>query len=104
MPVLAAYAAGVALNNFLPANIGTFVTLLMYVAVVRGSTFPGVLAGYVVQKIFYCIIGTFIYIYLFWAVAGSFEFRFGDERDALTNHPVAHSWNRPRRALPARRC
>ena len=32
MPVLASYAAGVALNNFLPANIGTFVTLLMYVA------------------------------------------------------------------------
>ena len=88
MPVLASYAAGVALNNFLPANIGTFVTLLMYVAVVRGSTFPGVLAGYVVQKIFYCIIGTLIYIYLFTVVAGSFDFRFGDERDALTNHPL----------------
>ena len=88
MPVLASYAAGVALNNFLPANIGTFVTLLMYVAIVRGSTFPGVLAGYVVQKIFYCIIGTLIYVYLFWSVAGSFNFRFGDERHALTNHPV----------------
>ena len=88
MPVLASYAAGVALNNFLPANIGTFVTLLMYVAIVRGSTFPGVLAGYVVQKIFYCIIGTLIYIYLFWSIAGSFEFRFGGERDAVTNHPV----------------
>ena len=49
--------------------------LLMYVAVVRGSTFPGILAGYVVQKIFYCIIGTFIYLYLFWAVAGSFDFQ-----------------------------
>src|SRR6476646_1408433 len=88
MPVLASYAAGVALNNFLPANIGTFVTLLMYVAIVRGSTFPGILAGYVVQKIFYCIIGTLIYIYLFWSIAGSFEFRFGDERDAISNHPV----------------
>ena len=88
MPVLASYAAGVALNNFLPANIGTFVTLLMYVAIVRGSTFPGVLAGYVVQKIFYCIVGTLIYVYLFWAVAGSFEFQFGNERDAVTNHPV----------------
>ena len=88
MPVLASYAAGVALNNFLPANIGTFVTLLMYVAVVRGSTFPGVLAGYVVQKIFYFIIGTLIYLYLFWAVAGSFDFQFGNERDAITNHVV----------------
>src|SRR3954453_8471413 len=31
--ILAAYAAGVALNGFLPANIGTFVMLLMYVAI-----------------------------------------------------------------------
>ena len=45
MPVLAAYAAGVALNNFLPANIGTFVTLVMYLAVVRArrsrESWPG---------------------------------------------------------------
>jgi uncharacterized membrane protein YbhN (UPF0104 family) len=88
MPVLAAYAAGVALNNVVPANMGTFVTLLMYVAIVRGSTFPGVLAGYMVQKIFYLIIGTFIYIYLFTAVTGSFDFQFGNEWDALSNHPV----------------
>ena len=88
MAVLASYAAGVALNNFLPANIGTFVTLVMYVAVVRGSTFPGILAGYLVQKIFYMVIGTLIYLYLFRQVAGSFDFRFGDERDAITNHPV----------------
>ena len=88
MTVLASYAAGVALNNFLPANIGTFVTLVMYVAVVRGSTFPGILAGYVVQKIFYFVIGTLIYLYLFTQIAGSFDFRFGDERDAIFNHPV----------------
>ena len=88
MTVLASYAAGVALNNFLPANIGTFVTLVMYVAVVRGSTFPGILAGYVVQKIFYFVIGTLIYLYLFTQVAGSFDFRFGDERDAIVDHPV----------------
>jgi uncharacterized membrane protein YbhN (UPF0104 family) len=88
MAVLASYAAGVALNNFLPANIGTFVTLLMYVAIVRGSTFPGVLAGYVVQKIFYCVIGTLIYLYLFLAVAGSFNFQFGNEKDAITSHVV----------------
>jgi uncharacterized membrane protein YbhN (UPF0104 family) len=88
MPVLAAYATGVALNGFLPANIGTFVTLLMYVAIVRGANFPGVLAGYVVQKIFYLVIGTLIYVYLFLAVAGSFNFQFGDEKDAIFNHPV----------------
>jgi uncharacterized membrane protein YbhN (UPF0104 family) len=86
MPVLASYAAGVALNNFLPANIGTFVTLLMYVAVVRGATFPGVIAGYVVQKLFYLIVGTLIYVYLFIAVAGSFNFQFGNEWDALSGH------------------
>jgi len=88
MAVLAAYATGVALNGFLPANIGTFVTLLMYVAIVRGANFPGVLAGYVVQKIFYMIIGTLIYVYLFIAVAGSFNFQFGNEKDAVLDHPV----------------
>ena len=86
MPVLASYAAGVALNNYVPANMGTFVMLLMFVAVVQGSTFPGVLAGYMVQKIFYLVIGTLIYVYLFSQVAGSFEFQFGNERDALQNH------------------
>ena len=88
MPVLAAYAAGVALNNFVPANMGTFVMLLMYVAIVQGATFPGVLGGYIVQKIFYLVIGTLIYIYLFSEVAGSFDFQFGDERDAISNHPI----------------
>jgi len=88
MTVLACYATGVALNNVVPANLGTFVTLLMFVAVVSGATFPGILAGYAVQKIFYLIIGTLIYLYLFTQVAGSFDFQFGDERDAVTNHPV----------------
>jgi uncharacterized membrane protein YbhN (UPF0104 family) len=88
MPVLASYAAGVALNNFLPANIGTLVTLLMYVAIIEHCTFPGVLAGYVVQKIFYFIIGTLIYIYLFAEVAGSFSFQFGGLRDAISGHWV----------------
>ncbi len=88
MPVLASYAVGVALNNVLPANLGTFVTLVMYTAVIAGATFAGILAGYVVQKIFYVVIGTLIYIYLFSQVAGSFEFQFGDEKDALLNHPV----------------
>jgi uncharacterized membrane protein YbhN (UPF0104 family) len=88
MTVLACYATGVALNNFLPANIGTFVTLLMYVAVVAGATFPGILAGYMVQKIFYLVIGTLIYVYLFAAVAGSFDFQFGNEWGAVSSRPV----------------
>jgi uncharacterized membrane protein YbhN (UPF0104 family) len=88
MPVLTAYATGVALNNFVPANMGTFVMLLMFVAIIQGATFPGVLGGYVVQKIFYVVIGGLIYIYLFSQVAGSFDFQFGNEQDAISNHPV----------------
>src|SRR5206468_2643648 len=88
MPVLASYAAGVALNNFLPANIGTLVMMLMFVAIIEAANFPGILAGYVVQKIFYFIIGTLIYIYLFAEVAGSFSFQFGGIRDAITGHGV----------------
>jgi hypothetical protein len=68
--------------------MGTFVTLLMYVAIVRGATFPGVLGGYFVQKIFYLVIGTLIYIYLFSAIAGSFDYQFGNELDAVSGHPV----------------
>ncbi len=88
MPVLASYATGVALNNFLPANIGTFVTLVMYVAIVRHATFPGVIAGYVVQKLFFFVLGTLIYVYLFLQVAGSFDFQFGNEWDAISSHAV----------------
>ncbi len=33
-PIVTAYAVGVAMNNFLPANIGTFVTLVMFVALI----------------------------------------------------------------------
>jgi uncharacterized membrane protein YbhN (UPF0104 family) len=86
--VLACYAAGVALNNFVPANLGTFVTLLMFVAVVGGATFSGVIGGYVVQKIFYLVVGTLIYLYLFTQVAGSFDFQFGNEWEALKSHIV----------------
>jgi uncharacterized membrane protein YbhN (UPF0104 family) len=73
LPVLAAYAAGVALNGFLPANIGTFVMLLMFVAMIPGASFAGVLGSMVVQKIFFTVAGTLVYLYLFLSVAGSFE-------------------------------
>jgi uncharacterized membrane protein YbhN (UPF0104 family) len=72
-PIVAAYAVGVAMNNFLPANIGTFVTLLMFVAIIPACTFPGALAAYLVQKIFFTLIGTFVYLYLFLSVPGSFD-------------------------------
>ncbi|HSJ94655.1 MAG TPA: lysylphosphatidylglycerol synthase transmembrane domain-containing protein, partial [Gaiellaceae bacterium] len=82
--VLAAYAAGIALNGFLPANIGTLVMLLMFVAIIPGATFPGVLGGMVVQKIFFTIAGTAVYLYLFLSVPGSFELQLGGVHD----HPA----------------
>src|SRR3954454_1411739 len=75
--ILAAYAAGVAMNGFLPAKIGTFASLLMYVALIRGSTFAGVLGATLVQKIFYTAIGTFVYLYLFLSVPGTFNLQLG---------------------------
>ncbi len=74
--VLAAYATGVALNGFLPANIGTFVMLLMYVAITPGANFAGVLGGMLVQKIFFTLVGAFVYVYLFATVPGTFERQF----------------------------
>ena len=67
-PIVTAYAVGVAMNNFLPANIGTFATLVMFVAIIPSCTFPGALAAYLVQKIFFTIAGTFVYAYLFLSV------------------------------------
>jgi uncharacterized membrane protein YbhN (UPF0104 family) len=74
--VLGAYATGVALNGFLPANIGTFVMLLMYVAITPGANFAGVLGGMLVQKIFFTLVGAFVYVYLFATVPGTFERQF----------------------------
>ncbi|HTE60571.1 MAG TPA: lysylphosphatidylglycerol synthase domain-containing protein [Solirubrobacteraceae bacterium] len=82
--VLAAYAAGVAMNGFLPANIGTVVMLLMFVAIIPGATLPGVLGGMVVQKIFFTVAGAFVYAYLFLSVPGSFELQLSGPHD----HPV----------------
>ena len=79
--ILAAYAAGVAMNGFLPANIGTFASLLMYVALIRGSTFSGVIGATLVQKIFYTLIGTFVYLYLFISVPGTFDLQLGFVND-----------------------
>src|SRR5438034_2110180 len=74
--VLACYAASVALNGILPANLGTLMMLLMFTAVIAGATFSGVLGGYVVQKIFFTLSGAFTYLYLFLTVGGSFDIKF----------------------------
>jgi hypothetical protein len=79
--VLAAYATGVALNGFLPANIGTVVMLLMFVAIIPGAHLAGVLGGMVVQKIFFTVAGTVVYLYLFLSVPGSLELQLGGPHD-----------------------
>jgi uncharacterized membrane protein YbhN (UPF0104 family) len=84
-PIIAAYSVGVAMNGFLPANIGTFVTLFMFVAIIPSCSLAGAIAAYLVQKIFYTLAGTFVYLYMFLSVPGSFDISFGRE----ANHPLA---------------
>jgi hypothetical protein len=83
-PIVTAYAVGVAMNGFLPANIGTFVTLFLFVAIIPSCKFPGALAAYLVQKIFFTIAGTFVYLYLFLSVPGSYDENLG----GITDRPV----------------
>ena len=83
--VWACYAAAVALNFVLPANIGTLVMLLMFTTIIAAATFAGVVAGYVVQKVFFTTIGVATYVYLFLSVGGSFKLQFG----FIEEHPVA---------------
>jgi uncharacterized membrane protein YbhN (UPF0104 family) len=83
--VLAAYAIGVAMNGFLPANVGSVVTKFMFVALIHGATVPGVLAAAVVQKIFFTLAGLAVYAYLFLSVPGSASLELG----ALGDHPLA---------------
>jgi uncharacterized membrane protein YbhN (UPF0104 family) len=75
--VLAAYATSVALNSFLPANIGTWVMLLMFTALFAGATFPMMVSGIVVQKIPFTVFNLALYLYLFLSVAGSFSVKLG---------------------------
>jgi uncharacterized membrane protein YbhN (UPF0104 family) len=83
--VLAAYAASVAVNGILPANLGTLMLLLMFPMFIVGATFMGVLGGYAVEKIFFTVIGAFVYLYLFLTVGGSFDIKFSFVHD----HPWA---------------
>lgn len=86
--VLAAYATAVALNGVLPANLGTLVMLFMFLAIVPGSTFAGVVSGYLVHKIFYTVAGGLVYLYLFVSVEGSFGVELGFLEDHLVLIPL----------------
>jgi uncharacterized membrane protein YbhN (UPF0104 family) len=83
--IYAGYAVAVGLNTVLPANLGTFMMLVLF-SVVVGATFAGVLGAFAVEKIFFTISGTFVYLYLFLTVEGSFDidFAFVHERPVAT--------------------
>jgi uncharacterized membrane protein YbhN (UPF0104 family) len=85
LDIVACYAASVALNGILPANLGTLVMLLMFVAIIAGATFAALLGSYAVQKIFFTAIGLFVYLYLFLSVEGSFDIKF----EFVHTHPWA---------------
>jgi uncharacterized membrane protein YbhN (UPF0104 family) len=75
--VLASYAAAVALNAFLPANIGTWVMLIMFTTLLAGATFTAMLSAIAVQKIPFSIFNVAVYLYLFLSVSGSFSVKLG---------------------------
>ena len=85
-PVLAAYAVGVALNGFLPANIGSLVMMLMFVTLIAGATFAAIFSAFVVQKIPFTVLSVAVYVYLFATVPGSLSLELGfvSEHPALT--------------------
>jgi uncharacterized membrane protein YbhN (UPF0104 family) len=85
LEILACYAASVALNGILPANIGTLVMLIMFTTIIAGATFAGILGAYAVEKIFFTVIGLFTYLYLFLTVGGSFDIKF----EFVHTHPWA---------------
>jgi uncharacterized membrane protein YbhN (UPF0104 family) len=85
LQIVACYAASVAMNSILPANLGTFALLLMFTTIIAGVTFAAVLGAYAVQKIFFTLIGVFVYLYLFLSVSGSFDIKF----EFVHTHPWA---------------
>jgi uncharacterized membrane protein YbhN (UPF0104 family) len=83
--ILACYAVAVALNTFLPANIGTWVMLLMFTTLLAGATFTIVFSGLIVEKIFFSVFNVGLYLYLFISVSGSFGIKLGflEDHEAL---------------------
>jgi uncharacterized membrane protein YbhN (UPF0104 family) len=74
--VFAAYAACVALNFVLPANLGTIVMFVMLATVIASATVAGMIGGFLVEKIFFTVAAIFVYLYLFLSVPGSFDISF----------------------------
>jgi uncharacterized membrane protein YbhN (UPF0104 family) len=75
--VLACYAVAVALNGFLPANLGTFVMLVMFTTLIASASFPLVFSGLIVEKIPFSVFNVALYLYLFLTISGSFSIKLG---------------------------
>ena len=69
--IFATYAGGIGLNSFLPAQAGTIAYLGMYRAIIVNSRMVTIVAGGIAQNLFYAVIGTLVYIYLFTRRAGA---------------------------------
>ncbi|MGN6379984.1 MAG: lysylphosphatidylglycerol synthase domain-containing protein [Gaiellales bacterium] len=70
------YAGGSGLNAFLPAGAGTVAMLGLFRTSIEGSTVAGLVGATVVQNLFFAIVATLVYLWLFLSVAGSFDFKF----------------------------
>ena len=81
LEILACYAASVAINGIVPANLGTLAMLLMFTTIIAGTTFAAILGAYAVQKIFWTVIGAVVYLYLFLSVGDSFDIKFSFVHD-----------------------
>jgi len=75
--VLTCYAVAVALNGFLPANLGTFVMLVMFSTLIAGASFALVISGLIVEKIPFTVLNLALYLYLFLTISGSFSIKLG---------------------------
>ena len=75
--------AASALNSFLPAQAGTFAYFGMFRAIIVRSSFTTILAAGVVQNLFFGIIGTLDYVYLFATRGGS-----GDDEPSTRSRPT----------------
>ena len=75
--VLTCYATAVALNGFLPANLGTFVMLVMFSTLIAGASFALVFSGLIVEKIPFTVLNLALYLYLFLTISGSFSIKLG---------------------------
>jgi uncharacterized membrane protein YbhN (UPF0104 family) len=64
-PIAAAYAGGIGLNAFLPAQAGTIAYLGMFRAIIPNSKMVTIVAGGVAQNLFYAVMGGAVYLFLF---------------------------------------